>query len=1308
MLTTAAWATSLAAGPKAKGFLMVPLLVPTAPQASLASAVTRPLSTTFSAHVAAYSYPMIYPDDFWMRNNVSVSPRTGDPWPCVSLAALMSRSTSNARALLDGIAVDALSALGDPTEGSGSAAAWERRVRAAVETDWQDFDEFVAACGNPSTSGVLVTEALVLCGIRDIVGASRLQIRSCLGGHFLLSRAMRSPILAQPAARDVVLAGEEAASTDDGDVLDATSSPTPPPPPPPGALTCCQWRAVKVPDPGASPPAVRLLRLLPLHVVAPLVSPSFFHALPTRVAEWRRTDISLAQALVTGGSVNHGTSCTDKYLRLPFASEHRRHVSVHDPPAVLLPDLLVVQANTSFVDFLDGSSLASQALRHVSRRAVAAHAASWDAGSGTVLPRTLRHAVLDPSRGTWLPAQYAKVADAGFGERGFEESAGAQEAVRMAARQRATCSASRGSAECLKVSMMVPPLDWGGPEPIALTVSGGVAVPKDPPRGGILGDYFARPLRTTGERDGGAIALERVIAALARVGLQHWLTGGSLLGAMRHASPIPWASHELHLGVTRAGDDLVSFLHRSRLWTPLFGLHPCTTLDHGHRKCCDVSVPHVCVYFFLHVVTVGDEGEPTLSVGIPGTRASTATMPITAVFPLAPTTFLVYLDLCGPRAPQAREPEMRTTPTLAELAMAGPNEPTTVLDALGVGHARTQKLCEGRLSHGVRSFSGTGFPCAAYPTTPRHPSHRAAFWGEGFGLDERCGPTLECSRLTPYHHLVTSIATNESVPALMVKRLASYIADWTGLEGGTGDDFDDAPLLEAALRDGWVEHRRVERCGRRLVDVLHARFEDPGEPTRECRVAAHTYQTLVSSWHTVYIGAASCTPPRGLRQSLPAFSTVRLPRTPPRCVARAIAAEVQEANEASSDVTDAEHPLQTLYDPMGIRLPQFSVQRRLYNLLRIFNQVMNEAGVQWWADSGTLLGAVRHGGLIPHDDDADLIILLDSFQRFLHLQPQFEAQGANITRLYFGARVCLIDGYDSWQNPPFLDIFVQDWKPSPTLGNCTAMADSGMGAKSSTMWPQDKEAFCVHNLLPLRRYPFGGTSVWGPADPVPYLDRKFGCAWRDRSTMNFPHSHNCGVARLHAVGLSRGHFAVTPELRIGVPDPDGGVDEVRPPTFEPRACVSSLDGSVQASMAALAPFDLDSPLLYWSAERPIDGEILARRLRADCTSVGVAFGIGTDSAAKPSSLVEPAPLRAVSGPAVVEVLTIPEQQSPSLWLDQAKQWVYVTEASEVNATGWIIASVPPDVSKGEMLVARIRATGEWDEPLAVRHFKCMD
>lgn len=50
------------------------------------------------------------------------------------------------------------------------------------------------------------------------------------------------------------------------------------------------------------------------------------------------------------------------------------------------------------------------------------------------------------------------------------------------------------------------------------------------------------------------------------------------------------------------------------------------------------------------------------------------------------------------------------------------------------------------------------------------------------------------------------------------------------------------------------------------------------------------------------------------------------------------------------------------------------VVRRVYGLGRAVAAVFKEFSLHYWTSGGTTLGAVRHGGLIPWDDDLDLCV----------------------------------------------------------------------------------------------------------------------------------------------------------------------------------------------------------------------------------------------------------------------------------------------------------------------------------------------
>lgn len=61
-------------------------------------------------------------------------------------------------------------------------------------------------------------------------------------------------------------------------------------------------------------------------------------------------------------------------------------------------------------------------------------------------------------------------------------------------------------------------------------------------------------------------------------------------------------------------------------------------------------------------------------------------------------------------------------------------------------------------------------------------------------------------------------------------------------------------------------------------------------------------------------------------------------------------------------------------------------------------RLLDEAGVTWWLDYGTLLGAVRHGGVIPWDKDADLGFFAEDWPKVEALREVLEAEGYNFDR----------------------------------------------------------------------------------------------------------------------------------------------------------------------------------------------------------------------------------------------------------------------------------------------------------------------
>lgn len=59
------------------------------------------------------------------------------------------------------------------------------------------------------------------------------------------------------------------------------------------------------------------------------------------------------------------------------------------------------------------------------------------------------------------------------------------------------------------------------------------------------------------------------------------------------------------------------------------------------------------------------------------------------------------------------------------------------------------------------------------------------------------------------------------------------------------------------------------------------------------------------------------------------------------------------------------------------------LQRKLLDLLKLVDKLCQENGVEYYLIGGTLIGAVRHKGFVPWDDDADIIMTRDHWERFL-------------------------------------------------------------------------------------------------------------------------------------------------------------------------------------------------------------------------------------------------------------------------------------------------------------------------------------
>ena len=68
------------------------------------------------------------------------------------------------------------------------------------------------------------------------------------------------------------------------------------------------------------------------------------------------------------------------------------------------------------------------------------------------------------------------------------------------------------------------------------------------------------------------------------------------------------------------------------------------------------------------------------------------------------------------------------------------------------------------------------------------------------------------------------------------------------------------------------------------------------------------------------------------------------------------------------------------YNPDGSVLRR--QQMKMLDILLHIDKICKEHNIPYWLSSGTLLGAVRHGGFIPWDDDVDIEMFREDYLRF--------------------------------------------------------------------------------------------------------------------------------------------------------------------------------------------------------------------------------------------------------------------------------------------------------------------------------------